>query len=615
MRMLRGKRIQYLKTLQFLIIDAFSITITYSLLIAMFRLVGISASFSVVFMLLPFIILIKLILFYSFGLYHMVLSHVGFEDVAKVSLIAIFSNSLFFMIVLVSPIDVVHPISFIFITPLEVALISLPRVLTRLGIYFRYVISPNRSQNKNTLIIGAGHGGEIVLKEIYKNTTLNNFPVAFLDDDPKKIGSRFQGIQVVGPIDQVKYYIDQFEVKEVIIAIANLQLKKLQELVALINQKEVIIKRLPLMSEVSETTPHSVIDVKVEDLLNRDEINLDNHEIKRFIEGETVLVTGGGGSIGSELCRQIIKLDPKKLIVFDIYENNAYDIQQEILRMMNKLRKTFTLKVLIGSVYHKKTVEDLFKAEAPTVVFHAAAYKHVPLMEDAPKEAIRTNIIGTYNTAIVAKQYKVKKFVLISSDKAVRPTNIMGATKRYAELIIQSFNGDNTTQFAAVRFGNVLGSNGSVIPLFKNQIESGGPVTVTHPDITRYFMTIPESVGLILQSAVYANGGELFVLDMGEPVKIKDLAEKMIKLSGYKPYRDIDIEFIGLRPGEKLFEELLVDVSKNKNRTANQKIFIEMEHKNGDKIDIESLLSYYDEGSVEDVKSKLAASIQSYKAQ
>ncbi len=597
-----------------MIMDAFSIAITYALLVIMFRLVEIPVSFNVIFTLMPFIIAIKLFIFYIFGLYHMVLSHVGFEDVAKIVIIAIISNAVLFIVFMVVDIDFIHPMAFIFIAPLEIGLIAFPRILSRISIYLRYAISPNQTFNKKTLIVGAGNGGDIVLKEIYKNNTLNNLPVAFLDDDADKIGSRFQGIQVVGPIDKIQYFIDQFEIDEVIIAIANLKLKKLQELVALINQKDVTIKRLPLMSEVNESTPHSVMDVKVEDLLNRSEITLDNEGIKEFIDGESVLVTGGGGSIGSELCRQIAAFNPKKLIIFDIYENNAYEIQQELLRSYRLQPKKFELKVLIGSVYNEKTLIELFENEHPTVVFHAAAYKHVPLMEDAPKEAIRTNIVGTYNAAKISKSYNVKKFVLVSSDKAVRPTNIMGATKRYAELIMQSFNGQNTqTQFAAVRFGNVLGSNGSVIPLFKRQIESGGPLTVTHPDITRYFMTIPEAVGLILQSGVYAQGGELFVLDMGDPVKIKDLAEKMVKLSGYKPYRDIDIVFTGLRPGEKLFEELLVDVSVDKLRTANKKIFLEKEFKNGDTIDFERLLTSYEDGTIEHVKSRLAESIQSYK--
>ncbi len=612
---LKSKKLKrILRTFQFLVWDAFSILATYVLAIVMFTLLEWPIDMGVVFMLLPIIIVVKIFFYFLFGLYHMMLDHVGFEDMFKIATVAIVSNAILFLVFLMTEVDFVHPIAFVFIAPLEIGLIAFPRVLKRVVISFRRSLGLDNGRGKRTIIIGAGDGGELVLKEIYRNKALDNLPVAFVDDDSDKIGSRLQGISVIGPIDKISYFIKQYEAEEVIIAIANLAHKRLQNLVSMISEADVKIKRLPLMNEVEEGTPHRVIDVKVEDLLDRDEIKLDNERINDFISGETVLVTGGGGSIGSELCRQIAKLKPKKLIIFDIYENNAYDIQQELNRYFARKKLKVKLVVRIGSVYNEESIHDVFASQKPTMVFHAAAYKHVPLMEDSPKEAVRTNIIGTYHTAKLAKAFHVKHFVLVSSDKAVRPTNIMGATKRYAELIIQQFNDENNgTKYSSVRFGNVLGSNGSVIPLFKKQIEEGGPLTVTHPEITRYFMTIPEAVSLILQCAVYAEGGEIFILDMGDPVKINDLAEKMIKLAGFKPHRDIEIKFTGLRPGEKLYEELLVDVSKNKKQTANNKIFIETEHTNGDSIDVDDLLEHYAESSIASIKTTIAKSIASYK--
>ncbi|MDX9691057.1 MAG: nucleoside-diphosphate sugar epimerase/dehydratase, partial [Acholeplasmataceae bacterium] len=525
---------------------------------------------------IPFIALFKIIVFYFFGFYSMLANHVGFEDVMKISLISIISNIAIVVFIFASEYNFMYKSAFIFITPLEVVLVTFPRIINRIVGYIKTNMDWNNALGRRTLIIGAGSAGEIVVKEIYKNKDLNNLPVAFLDDDPKKQGNRLSGIKIVGPISQLKETLEDLKIEEVIISIANIPLKKYREMLATISEKNIKIKRLTVMSDVDSQTT-KIVDVKIEDLLNRDEIKLDDAHIKDFIKDEIVLVTGGGGSIGSELCRQISELEPKKLIIFDIYENNAYDIQQELLRKFQKQGKHFDLVVRIGSVYNEIRTEEIFKQFKPTIVFHAAAYKHVPLMEDSAVEAVRTNVIGTYNVSSLANKYQVKKFVLVSSDKAVRSTNVMGATKRYAELIIQEQqNHSEITKFSAVRFGNVLGSNGSVIPLFKKQIADGGPVTVTHPDITRYFMTIPEAVGLILQCGVYAKGGEVFILDMGEPVKIRELAEKMIRLAGYRPYNDIQIEYTGLRPGEKLYEELLVDHNhEDQCRTDNEKIFIE----------------------------------------
>ena len=439
--------------------------------------------------------------------------------------------------------------------------------------------------------------------------------MCFLDDDIEKHDKRLMGIKIAGNLSELEYYLDLYRIEEVIIAVKDFPLKKLQEIGEVITKRNIRFKRLSgMMEDVDESRP-IISEIRIEDLLNREEITLDNDHIAKYIENEVVLVTGGGGSIGSELCRQIAELHPKQLIIFDIYENNAYDIQQELLRKFKKEGRSLDLQVWIGSVYNIDRVRQLFETFKPTVVFHAAAYKHVPLMEDSAVEAVRTNVIGTYNVSSMSNTFNVKKFVMVSSDKAVRSTNVMGATKRYAELIVQEQqNHSKKTKFSAVRFGNVLGSNGSVIPLFKKQISDGGPITVTHPEITRYFMTIPEAVGLILQCGVFANGGEVFILDMGEPVKITDLAEKMIRLAGLKPYEDIKIEFIGLRPGEKLYEELLVDEAhEDQYQTKHDKIFIEKQRDvANDELNLKMIFEEIEKLTNEEVKVCLAKIITTY---
>lgn len=574
--MKREKRTnKYLRLLQYLIIDTFLLLFTFFVALIAMMFWDIPIDVNKVLIGLPLIIAFKLAAYYLFGLYKMVTNHVGFEDIIKISVIAILSNLVVVLFYAITKTEFMNKFAFVFITPLEIALITLPRIIKRLINYFKSNIEWNKSLGKRTLIVGAGNGGELVLKEIYRNARLNNIPVAFVDDDQEKIGSKLLGVKIIGPIKDIKIFIDDYNIEEVIIAIANIESVQLREIVELVSEKHIKIKRLPLLTEIGANETRKIIDVKIEDLLNRDEIHLDNDQIESFIKDKIILVTGGGGSIGSELCRQIVTFKPKQLIIFDIYENNAYDIQMELERKFHKEHVGSCLKVFIGSVYNEHRLRTIFEEFKPQIVFHAAAYKHVPLMEDSAVEALRTNVLGTYNVAKLSSEYKVEKMVLVSSDKAVRPTNVMGATKRYAEMIIQYFDSVSETNYSAVRFGNVLGSNGSVVPLFKKQIEDGGPVTVTHPEITRFFMTIPESVSLILQSAVYAKGGEIFILDMGEPVKIKDLAEKMIRLAGYRPNIDIEIEYTGLRPGEKLYEELLLDVSKNSIKTDNKKIFIE----------------------------------------
>lgn len=611
-----GKKDRIINIIKYMFFDAVMIAITYLIAVFMFRVIDISVNFDMMLYALPLIIVFKLFVFYIFGFYSMLINHVGFEDVIKIAMVTIGSNIVIVLYIAFSGNQFMYKSAYFFLTIAEMGLLVLPRIANRLITYFRTNIEWNQALGRITLIVGAGDAGELVVKEIYKNKDLNNRPVAFLDDNPNKIGSRLLGIKIVGPIDKIVDFIDEYKAEEVIIAINHYPKKALKELVDKVTTRNVRVKQTVFMSDVDQDMKPQILDVKIEDLLNRDEISLEDDHILDYIKDEVVLVTGGGGSIGSELCRQIAALEPKQLIIFDIYENNAYEIQQELLRKYHKEHKKLDLVVLIGSVYNRQRLEHVFQTYKPTLVFHAAAYKHVPLMEDSAIESVRTNVLGTWHAASLSNEYLVKKFVLVSSDKAVRSTNVMGATKRYAELIIQEQqNHSKVTKFSAVRFGNVLGSNGSVIPLFKKQIADGGPVTVTHPDITRYFMTIPEAVGLILQCGVFAQGGEVFILDMGEPVKIKDLAEKMISLTGLRPYEDIKIEFTGLRPGEKLYEELLVDHNhEEQHRTPNQKIFIEKQ-KAVEEQELE--LSYINE-KLESLKNKeikdfVASIITTYK--
>ena len=409
----------------------------------------------------------------------------------------------------------------------------------------------------NTMIIGAGEAGRMLITEIYNNkTNFKNKVCCIIDDDKNKIGSYIKNIPVVGSRKEIKENVDKYNIEEIIIAMPSINREKLNLIIDECQKTKCEIKTLPSLSElVGKPTMKKVRPLSYEDFLGRKEIVVNINEISSSLKDKKIIVTGGGGSIGSELCRQIAKCKPKELIIFDIYENNAYEIEQELKRVYPHLN----LKTIIGSVRDYDRLENVFKKYKPEYVFHAAAHKHVPLMENSPNEAIKNNCLGTLNTVKIADKYKVKKFVLISTDKAVRPTNIMGATKRICEMIIQAYDKKSKTDYVAVRFGNVLGSNGSVIPLFLKQIENGGPVTVTHKNITRYFMTIPEAVSLILQAFCYAEGGEIFVLDMGEPVKIYDLAKKLIRYKGYEPNVDIPIKITGLRPGEKLYEELLME--------------------------------------------------------
>lgn len=433
----------------------------------------------------------------------------------------------------------------------------------------------HKMQNKNNatrvMLIGAGDAGNSIIKEIVTSNFSTMTVSCIIDDDKSKWGSFIQGIKVIGGRDKILECADVYSIDEIFIAIPSASRLVIKEILEICKETECKLRVLPGIYQLvnGEVNVSKLRDVEVEDLLGRDPIKVDIDSILGYVSGKVVLVTGGGGSIGSELCRQIAAHKPKQLIIVDIYENSAYDIQQELVRKYPELN----LVVLIASVRNTNRMNGIFKEYHPDIVYHAAAHKHVPLMETSPNEAIKNNVFGTWKTAQAAAIHGTKKFVLISTDKAVNPTNIMGASKRICEMIVQTFNKHYDTEFVAVRFGNVLGSNGSVIPLFKRQIEQGGPVTVTHPDIIRYFMTIPEAVSLVLQAGAYAKGGEIFVLDMGEPVKILDLAKNLIRLSGYKVDEDIKIEFTGLRPGEKLYEELLMD-EEGLQDTANKMIHI-----------------------------------------
>ena len=437
-------------------------------------------------------------------------------------------------------------------------------------IFFYNLIHKMNRKKKKIMIVGAGSAGYMLVRELKNSKHLNKKVVCIIDDDPKKIGTYLQGIRIVGNKDDIPHFAEKYGIDEIAIAIPTLTKEAKNKLLEICNSTGCHIMILPgIYQLVNEEVSVSMLrEVEIEDLLGREPVQMDQEDVRNFIKHRRVLVTGGGGSIGSELCRQIVAYEPEQLIIFDIAENTTYDLQQELRRR----HPEFTPIVLIGSVRNKERVNSIFETYHPEVVFHAAAHKHVPLMEDSPNEAIKNNVFGTWNVAEACNRYGVKKMVLISTDKAVRPTNIMGASKRLCELIIQAFAQFSNTEYAAVRFGNVLGSDGSVIPLFKKQIAEGGPVTVTHHEITRYFMTIPEAVNLVLQCGALARGGEVFILDMGKPVKIVDLAEKMIRLSGLKPGEDIEIKFTGLRPGEKLYEELLIDEASLK--TTKDRIFI-----------------------------------------
>ena len=460
---------------------------------------------------------------------------------------------------------------YVFYLFLMVTTTTITRFSYRMLATVKHGLKRNRGKIVNTLVIGAGEAGSVIVQEIRSSKYLNRNVVGIIDDNPSKKGKYLHGIKILGNRNDIKRLAEKYDVQEIILAIPSASAKDTRDILKICNETECKLKVLPGMYQLitEEVSVSKLREVSIEDLLGRDTIDIDVESVCNHVNNQVVMITGGGGSIGSELCRQIAAHNPKLLIIFDIYENTTYDIQQELIKKYPSLK----LETLIGSVRNTNRIESVIERYRPDIIYHAAAHKHVPLMEDSPNEAIKNNVFGTYKTARAADKYGVKRFVLISTDKAVNPTNIMGASKRICEMIIQTFSRYSATEYVAVRFGNVLGSNGSVIPLFKKQIAEGGPVTVTHPDIIRYFMTIPEAVSLVLEAGANAKGGEIFVLDMGEPVKIADLAKNLIRLSGYKLGEDIEIKYTGLRPGEKLYEELLTKEEGLK-KTANALIFV-----------------------------------------
>lgn len=511
-------------------------------------------------MLLPFFIMIAvcLTIFSILGIYRTLWSTSVDREIIMILISTIISTFTYFVIFKIGKIDYygIFYIVNILLTHLGMCgMRILYRAARRAVLYFR--LNQNMENRMKVLIVGAGSAGKLILKEMFENPQLNMCPVGIIDDDENKLGKSYYNVPVIGTTNDIEQIAKNLEIDEIIFSIAKIKRRRKREIMQICNNTKCKIKTIPGIYELIDgrVSIKKIRDVEIEDLLGRESVQIRDKEVLRFIKGKKVLVTGAGGSIGSELCRQISSLNPRELILVDIYENNVYELQQELIRKYENL----DLKVLIASVRDKNRMEEIFINYQPEIVFHAAAQKHVPLMEDSPCEAIKNNVFGTLNVAELSAKHRVKRFVLISTDKAVNPTNIMGATKRCCEMIVQTLNKSSETEFVAVRFGNVLGSNGSVVPLFKKQIEEGGPVKVTHPEITRFFMTIPEAVSLVLEAGTMARGGEIFVLNMGEPVKILDLAKNLISLSGLEPDVDIKIEFTGLRPGEKLYEEILMD--------------------------------------------------------
>lgn len=500
-------------------------------------------------------IAIVYIIFFICRLYFVVFKSVGLRDSLKVVLAAVCVCAVNLLLTLAFK-DVCTISTCVVYSVILGILTLLIRFSKRIFNSLKYMLNGDKKRVR-AMIVGAGDAGTTLIREIQNTDKIDYYPVCMVDDDQAKVGKSISGVKVVGTTEDIKKYAEKYRIEEILIAMPSAPKAQIKRIFEICKTTDCKVKILPGIYQIvsGEASVSSLRPVQITDLLGREQIKVNIDEIIGYIEGQTVLVTGGGGSIGSELCRQIASHNPKQLIILDIYENNAYDIEQELKRKYPKLN----LLALIASLRDKGKMIDVFEKYRPDIVFNAAAHKHVPLMETSPNEAIKNNVFGTLNVARCADKYGVKTFVQISTDKAVNPTSIMGATKRICEMIIQTIGKKSNTKFVAVRFGNVLGSNGSVIPLFERQIAEGGPVTVTHKDIIRYFMTIPEAVSLVLQAGAYAKGGQIFVLDMGEPVKIYDLAYNLIKLKGLEPNVDIEIKCTGLRPGEKLYEERLMD--------------------------------------------------------
>ena len=565
---------------------------------------------------LPIYVMVSLVIFYAFRLYNSIWRFASYYELIRI-LGASLITSAFHTIAITAFFHRMPASYYLFGAILQFGLLTAVRFSYRFILLERNLLRTSRAnggdgndRRQKIMLIGAGAAGQMILRDIVKTNNAQMQVCCFIDDNSNKWGRDIDGVPIVGGSDDILFYAEKYHIDQILLAIPSASVEQKRDILNICKETGCELKSLPGVYQMvnGEVTLSSMKDVAVEDLLGRDPIKVNMDEIFSYIRGKRILVTGGGGSIGSELCRQIAGHNPQQLVIFDIYENNAYDIEQELKKRYPDLN----LVTLIGSVRDSRRVQTVFETYRPQIVYHAAAHKHVPLMETSPNEAIKNNVIGTYKTAFAALKYGAERFVLISTDKAVNPTNIMGASKRLCEMVVQSMDwvgkhhreellpilhahrddlhdpegqavpmvaekmvefGKKTTEFVAVRFGNVLGSNGSVIPLFKKQIAAGGPVTVTHPDIIRYFMTIPEAVSLVLQAGTYARGGEIFVLDMGDPVKIDTLARNLIKLSGHRPDEDIKIVYTGLRPGEKLFEEKLM-AEEGLEKTPNQLIHI-----------------------------------------
>jgi len=607
-----------LSTSLFLLVDILIVGGIYTLcMMASFRNIIILTQLQILSIILTgvaFVLFVEITFVFS-GVYTIIVGNFGIMESVKIMTIAFIDVFIFYFFIYFLPdiyVPHIKPELYFFSVLAIVFLIPAMRYVKRVA-KFTIATLQKKGKTVRTIVIGAGAAAKIVIDESRNNPRSRNDIVAVIDDDRNKIGGTIANVPVKGPIKRIGEVIDSLQVEEVIIAIANISRERLTEIIKSLDAFNVRVKRLPILSEMEGARSIKIFNVDMNELLGRNPVELNNNELAKMFAGSTVLVTGAGGSIGSELANQIYDAQPQKLVLFDIYENGIYDLQQKLMMRMRKSPSKTKIEVLIGSTYNEKRLEQIFRKYHPDYVYHAAAYKHVPLMEDSPQEAIRTNVVGTYNVANMSFKFEAKKMILVSTDKAVRPTNVMGATKRFAEMIIQHFSiMSHTTKYAAVRFGNVLGSSGSVVPLFAKQIQDGGPLTVTDPRITRFFMTIFEAVSLILQCSIYADKGEIFILDMGEPMKILSLAEKMIRQAGFIPYKEIDIKFTGLRLGEKLYEEILIDVNKHK-KTENSKIYIEDRICDFSIDDyLKDIVSVFDMEENEAIRSKLASIVLTY---
>ncbi len=568
----------FLRSALLILLDLIIVTISY--LVALWMRYDFSflnrASFLLLIDYLPVISLVYLVLYKMFKVDKTLWKVASIEEAFRIGVSVLFSAVIVGLIFIAMRVEIprsIHIIAFLLI----ILFTETTRFLYRINRMFLSFQQQNEPDLINTLIIGAGKAGSMLVREILDNDNYKNKIIGYIDDDLYKSGKLVSGFPVLGTTNQIGQVVKEKHINHILIAMPSVSIKRQNDIIKGCYETgvktEILTRSSDMINQPSKKI--NVRNLSIEDLLGRKEIILDNQGISNLIASSVVLVTGAGGSIGSEICRQIAKYKPTKLILMDICENSIYELHNELEYMISErdLPSNIEIISLITSIRDSKAVNELLKKNQVDIVFHAAAHKHVPLMEKTPAEAIKNNIFGSFNMIEASMNHRVKLFVSISTDKAVNPTNVMGATKRFVEKMIQSFGKDSETKFVAVRFGNVLGSSGSVIPVFKKQIEAGGPVTVTHKDIIRYFMTIPEAVSLVLQAATFGNGGEIFVLEMGEPVKILELAEKMIKLSGFKPYEDIEIKFVGLRPGEKLYEELLMS-EEGMRATSNDLIYI-----------------------------------------